>query len=215
VEANAPGGANRRERNKQRTREAIETTALELYSAQGFDQTTVDQIADAADVSLRTFFRYFRSKEQVLFDHEVEVVDRFRQLIAEQDPTLPSLEAVRRAYRQLAASTTDLDDDEHRRFVSIFLESSTLRGRSGQMLNAWERAVEDGLRQRDGAFDLDPGLVATIVGGVLKWGTRQWMKAPDTRLSSFALQGLDQIDERPVPASTAGAARRSPGSRRR
>ena len=56
----------RRERKKQRTAETIRHAATELFLAQGYDGTTTEQIAEAADVSVSTFFRYFPTKESVL-----------------------------------------------------------------------------------------------------------------------------------------------------
>ena len=60
-----------RERKKLRTRETVRREAFRLFESNGYAQTTVDQIAEAADVSPRTFFRYFPTKESVLFSDDL------------------------------------------------------------------------------------------------------------------------------------------------
>ena len=63
-----------REKHNRRTRAAIRAAAMELFDAQGYAQTTVAQIAEAAEVSHTTFFRYFQSKEQVVVSDDLDEV---------------------------------------------------------------------------------------------------------------------------------------------
>ncbi|MGX1806495.1 acyl-CoA-like ligand-binding transcription factor [Nocardia sp. NPDC055321] len=84
-----------RERKKERTRSAIRLEAFRLFREQGYAATTVEQIADAAEISPSTFFRYFPSKEQVVLADDLDpiMMERFRA----QPPELSALEAFRRA----------------------------------------------------------------------------------------------------------------------
>jgi AcrR family transcriptional regulator len=85
----------RRERNRQRTHDALREAALARFADQGFDATTVEQIADDADVSVRTFFRYFPCKEAVLFgsEHREPMLEALRDRPA-GEPLLASLRAL-------------------------------------------------------------------------------------------------------------------------
>ncbi|GAA2572759.1 TetR family transcriptional regulator [Actinomadura fulvescens] len=90
----APG---RRERKKQRTREALIDAAFELFAEKGFDATTVEEIADAVDVSSRTFFRYFASKEDVALTFQEEQFHALVSALAARPPEEPVITAMRRA----------------------------------------------------------------------------------------------------------------------
>ena len=82
-------GPGLRERKKAQTREAIVAAALDLFERKGYDATTIDEIADAADVSPRTFFRYFDSKVEVVMDHkgdDDDLLDRLQERPAEESP---------------------------------------------------------------------------------------------------------------------------------
>jgi AcrR family transcriptional regulator len=85
-----------RERKKIKTRQAIRREAFRLFDANGYAATTIEQIADAAEVSPSTFFRYFPSKESLLLADDLDplVLDAFKA----QPPELTPSQAIRRAY---------------------------------------------------------------------------------------------------------------------
>jgi AcrR family transcriptional regulator len=91
------GRAGRRERKKQRTREALIDASFELFAEKGFEATTVEEIADAVDVSSRTFFRYFSSKEDVALTFQEEQFVAMREALAAQPPGDPVVTALRKA----------------------------------------------------------------------------------------------------------------------
>ncbi|MFE0685215.1 TetR/AcrR family transcriptional regulator [Streptomyces sp. NPDC058961] len=86
-----------RELKKQRTRDALLRVALELFTTKGYEQTTVDEIADAVDVSQRTFFRYFANKEAVVFAAQDTVEWHFVDALRERPPAEGPFTAMRRA----------------------------------------------------------------------------------------------------------------------
>src|SRR6202162_1691705 len=75
-----------RERKKQQTRETISRVALELFAERGYDHTTLAEIAEAADVSPRTIFAYFESKEDILFCDDPLVYQRLPQTVKQRPP---------------------------------------------------------------------------------------------------------------------------------
>ncbi|MEU5884662.1 TetR family transcriptional regulator [Spirillospora sp. NPDC047279] len=87
----------RRERKKQRTREALIDAAFDLFAEKGFDATTVEEIADAVDVSSRTFFRYFASKEDVALTFQEEQFQALLNALTARPPDEPVITAMRRA----------------------------------------------------------------------------------------------------------------------
>src|ERR1700749_964198 len=91
-----------RERKKARTRAAIRQEALRLFREQGYQATTVEQIAAAAEVSPSTFFRYFPTKEDVVLQDDMDV--RLLEALEQQPPGLAPIAAMRAAIRQVSAS---------------------------------------------------------------------------------------------------------------
>jgi AcrR family transcriptional regulator len=86
-----------RERKKAATRDRLMTVALRLFGERGFEETTVEEIATAADVAPRTFFRYFPTKVDVLFADHQDFVALLQETLATRPDAEPVLTAVRRA----------------------------------------------------------------------------------------------------------------------
>ncbi len=121
-----------RERKKQRTRATLIDAAVQLCKRQGFDNTTVDQIAAEADVSPRTFSRYFPTKEAIALALVDEVVDKAAVELARQPRELNHFEAMLRAYVAMAeaskrAEPGGLTAERVMCIARIVLSSSTLR----------------------------------------------------------------------------------------
>src|ERR1700738_2447795 len=98
-----------RDRKKIQTRQAIRREAMRLIEDNGYANTTIEQIADAAEVSPSTFFRYFPSKERVLMAKVLDLVTI--EALEQQPRDMPSLRAFRRA---LEATMTTLSEGEWR-----------------------------------------------------------------------------------------------------
>ncbi len=97
TETGCPPTAGRRERKKQRTREALIEAAFRLFLEKGFEATTVEEIADAVDVSSRTFFRYFASKEDVVLTFQEEQFATLMEALASRPADEPVMTALRNA----------------------------------------------------------------------------------------------------------------------
>ncbi|MGQ9410724.1 TetR family transcriptional regulator [Mycolicibacterium gilvum] len=98
-----------RERKKTRTRETVRRVAFRLFELNGYAQTTVDQIAEAAFVSPRTFFRYFPTKESVLFSDDLfnPIIEEFLAAPAELSPVAAYRHAAARVFETMAGSDYD------------------------------------------------------------------------------------------------------------
>ena len=168
-----------RESKKEKTKTAIVMAALELFERQGFEKTAVDEIAAAAEVSTRTFYRYFPTKDHVMFPYHDEYISKFRSLLkARQAKELP-LETVRRALRSMAEMYL-ASRDEHLRFQRIIAASPTLIARSVPFDTEWEAAMaivwQNG-RRADTAKNQESNLIAGAVMGVVNAVMSMWYAA--------------------------------------
>jgi len=146
----------RRERKKLETRAALEGAALRLFAERGYEQTTVEDIADAADVAVRTFFRYFASKQHVLFgDVAMGFVSRLRDALALR----PADEAPVAAVAAAMETLNIVSDDEHREIMArmrLVRELPELMPAYLTVLHQMQETIAEFVARRTGEPDTAP-----------------------------------------------------------
>ncbi len=183
-----------RERKKERTRDSIIKAATELFDQHGFDGTTIEAIAAAADVSRRTFFRYFATKEMVMFPHQSIYQTQFRELLLDGDPNETPMAMVRRACLEMARAYMASRED-HLRQQRIIQRSRTLIARGNELDTDWEDTIAEALIVRMGGGHLAETRARYIAGaamGIIRVTLQQWY-ASDCR-SDLVEMGQEAMD---------------------
>jgi AcrR family transcriptional regulator len=148
-----------RERKKQRTRETIARAAHELFAERGYHTTTLPDIAEAADVSTRTIFSYFPSKEDILFSDFPVMKEALAQALAERPEGQDALETVRQFILSLhGAEKSDLDEELRLCVESDETLRNHLRARIAQLEELIAPAIAKDLNSP--ANDVRPQVVA-------------------------------------------------------
>ena len=181
-----------RDRRKRRTAEAIVAAALELFAERGFERTTIDQIAAAADISRRTFFRYFADKEELFFAEDERLLEVVEATLDAAPAGEPVLELARRATRALAAHSVA---DPERRLARERLIAATpaLQARRLAKNLRWEQAIAARLRER-GSGEQEALLVPKLALACFQTAYQRWVRDPGQDLpglvdESFAALG--------------------------
>ncbi|MEW2045881.1 TetR family transcriptional regulator [Streptomyces sp. NPDC005476] len=179
-----------RERKKQRTRDALLRAAVELFTSRGYDGTTVDEIAEAVDVSQRTFFRYFAGKDEAALALVEMTVARFVQAVRERPPHEAPMEALRQAVLDGWDSINEVVESVVP--VELYLRMYRVVESTPVLLAAHLRRsaeIEEDLArviaEREG-LDLDadprPRLAVAVFSGVMRVTERQWSTGADFSL---------------------------------
>jgi AcrR family transcriptional regulator len=180
-----------RELKKARTRASIREHALRLFREHGYVATTIEQIAEAAEVSPSTFFRYFPTKEDVLLRDDFEV--RMFEAFERQPPDLSPVAAVRAALRESIATLTEAEWDDMRQQVTIAAEVPEVRARTLDEMTHTMAGIADALGRRVGLppEDLRVRTLAGVVVGVV-----MAMATPYEKLAEgdFGPGMFDEID---------------------
>ena len=189
--------AGRQGRPRATTRAELEQVALELFTERGFDATTVEDIAAAAEIGRRTFFRYFASKNDAVWGDFDRGLAELRQRLAAADPQQPLLEAIREA----VLASNRLDPSEiawHRDRMVLILRVPTLQAHSTLRYAAWRQVIAEFSAQRlaQPAQDLLPQLVAYSCLGATLTAYEQWLQHPGAELPALLDEALRALDGR-------------------
>jgi AcrR family transcriptional regulator len=173
------------------TRSRIQEEAIRLFSERGFDEVTVEEVAQAAGVSHMTFFRYFPTKQSVVLDDPYDPL--IGAAVAAQDPTLPALERVRRG---LLATWDEVDapgDAMTRRRIVLAASHRALRAGVWENNLRTEDIVVEALTST-GASELEARVAAGAVNGALTAALFHWAEDPETgSLGDRVRSALDQL----------------------
>ena len=192
-----------RERKKLATRRSLRRITLDLIAERGFAHVTVEDIAAAAEVSPRTFFNYFPSKEAALFGADPDRVAALRDRLVHQAPGAPVLDVLRAVMvsdaQRVADELGELGGDpaDWLRRIKEARTDPHLRAAHAAQMAMVERAVTEGLAERlgtDPERDPYPGLLAATAAGVLRASITFWAGSGGTvpldQLVDLAFQAL-------------------------
>ena len=179
-----PGG--RAGRRRVTSREELEHAAFDLFGRQGFDRTTVDDIAAAAGIARRTFFRYFPSKNDVPWGNFEAELDRMRARLKASPERTPLMDAIRVAvvdFNRIAPEQVPF----HRRRMELILGVPVLQAHSTLRYAEWRQVIADFVAERTGepASALLPQTIAYAMLGVAIAAYEQWLQDDDGNLSEL------------------------------
>jgi AcrR family transcriptional regulator len=178
-----------RERKKLATRRELRRVALRMIAERGYSNVTVEEIAEAANVSPRTFFNYFPTKEAALFGADPELAEATREAIVHQSPGAPVVTVLRAVMTNQAKTVVNEFAElggEPLEWVARMRASRTdphLHAARAAQMAAIERSLAEAIAERLGTtLDRDPypGLLASIATGVFRSSISFWAASGGT-----------------------------------
>lgn len=164
-----------RERKKLERRRCIEAAAIDLFEVNGFDGTTIEDIAAKADIAPRTFFYYFATKEDVVLADYATRLELIIDELGERPEGEGPWAALRASFLVVAADYSAQRSQLVRRFA-IMAENSSVYARSLQLQAGWEDALADVLAGRIGSNgDIEPRLLAAAALACMRSSLQHWL----------------------------------------
>ena len=174
-------------------RDRLQRAALELYSEQGFDQTTVAEIAQRAGLTERTFFRHFADKREVVFWGENALHELFVDAVANAPDSASPLEGIAAGLEAILAYFEHIPRESARQRQAVITGNARLQERELTKYSSLAALITDALRRR-GTAELAADLTAMTAVSVFKVAVESWIDATDDRdLSQHIHESLHEL----------------------
>jgi mycofactocin system transcriptional regulator len=175
-------------------RARVEQAALELFTRRGFDDVTSDEVADAAGISRRTFFRHFPTKADAVWGDFTGHVSRLARLLEDSPADRPVLASICAAYTEVNEYPPD-EQDLLRQRLRLILTEPALQAHSQLRYAEIDRVVAEHVALRTGRSpsDLLPRLVATSTRAAATTAFEVWLADPRAVLSRELHQAFDEL----------------------
>jgi TetR/AcrR family transcriptional regulator, regulator of mycofactocin system len=181
-------------RRRSTTPDQITDVAIELFTARGFAEVSVDDVAQAAGISRRTLFRYYASKNAILWGEFDVHLAHLRNLLDSVGPRVPLGAALRAAL--LAFNTFDDSETvQHRQRMRVILQTAELQAYSMTMYAGWREVIAEFVARRSGAktTDLAPQTVAWTLLGVALSAYEHWLRDESVPLPTALGNAFDVV----------------------
>src|ERR1700753_1085905 len=172
----------------------ITDVAIELFTARGFAEVSVDDVAQAAGISRRTLFRYYASKNAIPWGDFDTHLAHLRDLLDDVDPRVPLSDALRSAL--LSFNTFDESETaRHRQRMRVILQTAELQADSMTMYAGWRERIAGFVAHRTGgrASDLRPQTVAWMMLGVALSAYEYWLDDESVSLPQALGDAFDLV----------------------
>ena len=207
-----------RERKKERQRWALVAAAFRLFEERGFAQTTIEAIAEAADVSPRTFFRYFDSKEDVILIDPAGKLELVNDVLATAHQDEPILDTLQRGWARLADEYLS-DPGIAAGIYRLSRAEPVLAARLFSFQTQWSHAIAAAISGQlgvDPSTDIHPEIISSTAQTVVRSALNRWVEAGcpgrphDVVYAAFATIGpaLEVVLAQVRPSSDAAGQRR-------
>ena len=191
-----PNSEHRVGRRRSTTWEDLSNVAIDLFAAHGFDEVSVDDVAQAAGIARRTLFRYYPSKNALPWGDFDAHLERMRDQLSGLDPGVPIRDALRTAL--LAFNTFDeAETARHRQRMSVILQTAALQAYSMTMYAGWRAVVAAFVARRLGGKpgDLVPQTVAWTMLGVALSAYEHWLADESVSLTEALGDAFDTVSD--------------------